>query len=309
MELRGKTCLVTGGAGIIGFHIAKNLLNENANVVILDVKDVKMPGIRHECADITNPHQMKQVFENYDIDIVFHQAGQADILYSQREPASDLAINAMATLNLLRLCRDYEAERFIFASTAAVYGKLQYSPVDEKHPTDPLNPYAVSKLAAEKYVRIFNDPPIFKTTNLRYFNVYSSKAAQNRLVMANFLGCLLQNKSPKLFAGGNQKRDFVHVEDVARANILAAKNDSVAGETFNIGTGIPTTVKHLWQMLKELFDSDLEPEYADAEPEIYSPVADITKAKRLLNYSPVIDLQKGLETLVEDIEKEWHFSK
>jgi len=300
MELKNKTCLVTGGAGNIGSYVTQALLEEGAKVITLDIRESELEGVSSAVADIRNPEQLKQVFESWKIDAIFHQAGQVDIPYSTKEPASDFAINAGGTLNLLQLARDYQVERFVFASTAAVYGKLCYSPVDEKHPTDPLNPYGTSKLAAEKYVGVFYHAYGLKTTNLRYFNVYSSKASQNRLVVATFLDCLKNNRSPKLFAGGGQKRDFVHMEDIARANILAAKSDAAAAETFNIGTGKPTTIRELWETLKELSGSSVEPVYQEGTEEPYPAVADISKAEKLLGYSPQVDLQQGLERLAED---------
>ena len=178
--------------------------------------------------------------------------------------------------------------------------------MDEKHPTNPQNPYGAGKLAAETYINVFNRSYGLKTTILRYFNVYSSKVEQNRLVIATFLDCFLHNKSPTLYAGGEQKRDFVHMEDIARANIQAAKSDASAGETFNIGTGKPTSVKELYGMMKELFGSDLEPMYEEGTPEEYPFVADIPKAEKMLGYSPTIELRGGLERLVEDSKE--HFS-
>jgi len=300
MELKNKTCLVTGGAGNIGSYVTQALLEEGAKVITLDIRESELEGVSSAVADIRNPEQLKQVFESWKIDAIFHQAGQVDIPYSTKEPASDFAINAGGTLNLLQLARDYQVERFVFASTAAVYGKLCYNPVDEKHPTDPLNPYGTSKLAAEKYVGVFYHAYGLKTTNLRYFNVYSSKTSQNRLVVATFLNCLKNNQPPKLFAGGGQKRDFVHMEDIARANILAAKSDAAAAETFNIGTGKPTTIRELWETLKELSGSSVEPVYQEGTEEPYPAVADISKAEKLLGYSPQVDLQQGLERLAED---------
>lgn len=300
MELRNKTCLVTGGSGNIGSYITAALLREGARVVSLDIRETKLEGVESVSGDIRNLEQTRRAFEGWNIDVLFHQAGQVDIPYSVKEPASDFAINAGGTLNLLLLARDYQVERFTFASSAAVYGKLQYSPVDEQHPTNPVNPYGASKLAAEKYVQAFNSTYGLSTTSLRYFNVYSSKVDQNRLVIATLLDCLLHNRRPKLYAGGEQERDFVHMEDIARANILAAKSDASVGETFNIGTGKPTKVNELYQILKELFGSNLEPLYEEGASELYPFVADISKAKELLGYSPTIDLQQGLERLVKD---------
>jgi len=300
MELKDKICLVTGGSGIIGSHIIKALLEERAEVINLDIRDAKFEGVESINVDVRDFQKLNEVFQNRNIDIVFHEAAQDSIAKAVQDPAFDFDVNVKGTLNLLIFSRDYDAEKFIFASSAAVYGSLQYSPVDEKHPTNPLTPFGAGKLAAEKYLYSFYHTYGLKTVILRYFNVYSSKLEQSKLVIGTFVNNFLKNERSKLYAGGDQKRDFVHVEDVTRANILAAKAEASAGETFNIGTGKTTSIKELYYILRDLFGSSLEPIYETGTPERYAYVADISNAKRLLEYSPRINLLEGLKKLVQD---------
>lgn len=261
MELKDKTCLVTGGSGIIGSYIIKALLKEGAKVISLDIREAKFENIESINVDIRNFQKLKELFRGQSIDIVFHEAANEDRARAVKDPAFDFDVNVKGTHNLLILSHKYHVERFIFASSASVYGNLQYSPIDEEHPTKPVDLFGACKLAAENYINAFYHTYGLKTVILRYFNPYSSKLKESKLVIGAFISCFIKNEKPKFYGGGEQKRDFVHVEDVAKANILAAKAEISAGETFNIGTGKSTSIKELYYMLRDLFGSTLEPAY------------------------------------------------
>lgn len=304
MELKDKTCLVSGGSGMIGSYIIKSLLEAGARVINLDVVKSQAEHVDNLKIDIRDFQRLNEIFQKRNVDIIFHQAANEDRAKAVKDPAFDFEVNVRGTANLLLLSRDYNVRRFIFASSASVYGNLQYSPVDEEHPTNPVDLFGAGKLAAEKYVNAFHQTYGLKTVILRYFNPYSSKLNQRKLVLGAFLDSLLGNHPPKLYSGGKQKRDFVHVEDVALANILAASSDTACGEAFNIGTGKATCIKELYDMLRDLIGSNLEPAYEPGVSEPYAYVADISKAQKLLGYSPTISLHQGLERLVQDIQRE-----
>ena len=305
--------LVTGGAGFIGSHIADRLLKEGFEVTVIDNLDTgRLENIANHQdkkefnfikGDIRDFNLVKETIQ--DMDAVFHEAALASVTLSVEKPLLTNDINVTGTLNVLKAASDLHVKRFIFASSAAVYGNAVSPLKREDMTTNPTSPYGVSKLAAEVYVRLFCKVYGLETVALRYFNVYGPKQRFDIQcayggAITIFTNRLLRNKSPLIYGDGEQTRDFVYIQDVVEANMLALKSRDAAGEVFNVGTGTNVSVNQVANTLKEIMDrKDLETIYADSRPtDIRHGYADITKAQKILGYNPRFSFKEGLTELV-----------
>lgn len=306
--------LVTGGAGFIGSHLVDRLLTHNVEVAVLDnFEGGKFENVSHHAGkknfrlvrgDIRNYRLVNKLIR--DVDAVFHQAALISVPQSIKNPVLVNEVNVNGTLNLLKASVNSNVRRFIYASSCAVYGNVETMPINEGHQLRPINPYGVSKMAAENYVRVFHKVYGLETVCLRYFNVYGPRQIHNQYsgVITQFLNSLTSSSSLKIFGDGKQTRDFIHVQNVVEANLLALKTNNVAGETFNIGTGTPNTINQLAKILLEIAGNPhiklvhLKPRKGD----IKNSVADISKAKEKLHYAPQISLREGLTELVKSLE-------
>jgi nucleoside-diphosphate-sugar epimerase len=309
--------LVTGGAGFIGSHLVDRLLAEGFEVTVLDDfsagqmqniaphRDLEEFHLVH--GDVRDTCLVKKVVG--DIDVVFHEAALVDVHLSIENPLLFNDVNLAGTLNLLKACSDSDVKRFIFASSAAVYGDSKPDRKRETTLCKPVSPYAVSKLAAEKYAEIFNDLYGLETVSLRYFNVYGPRQlaeSSYSAVITAFISRLLSVQSPIIFGDGMQTRDFVHVDDVVSANMLALWSKNVVGEVFVIGSGTTTSVYELAQRLQAITNTEhLKPIFAEPRAgDIKHCSADISKAQKLLCFHPKIRLEDGLLSLVK-----WHLNR
>jgi len=302
--------LVTGGAGFIGSHLVDRLIAEGSEVTVLDNFDTgKLDNVsghkdlRIAKGDIRDYALIRHTVE--DVDAVFHEAALASTVLSVKNPLVANEINVTGTLNLLKASSDLGVKRFIYASSAAVYGNTSAPRKKEDMPLDPASPYGMSKLAAEKYAKIFYELYGLETVSLRYFNVYGPRQRFDEKwayggVISIFLNRLLKNMPPVVHGDGEQTRDFVYVKDVVEANMLALKTSGAAGEVFNIGTGKRITVNKVAQLLREMTNKEnLENVHADSRPgDVRHGYADISKAERVLNYVPKFSLDQGLTELV-----------
>ena len=306
--------LVTGGAGFIGSHITDRLLNEGFNVTVIDnletgslekiVHNQSKKDFRFIKGDIRDLNLVKETMK--DVDVVFHEAALASVTVSVKDPILTNEINVTGTLNLLKASSDFGVKRFVFASSAAVYGDTQSPQKREGVPLNPRSPYGISKLAAENYVKIFYKLYGLETVSLRYFNVYGPRQRFDLEcayggVITIFTNRVLRNMPPMVFGDGEQTRDFVYVEDVVEANMLALKSKNAAGEAFNIGTGLSTSVNQVAETLKEITGKkDLKNIYASPRPaDGRHGYADISKAHKILNFHPKVSPHEGLTALVE----------
>jgi len=303
--------VVTGGAGFIGSHLVDRLLTEGFEVTIIDNFDTGQPdnvsshkNLQIVRGDIRDRTLVRRTVKGADA--VFHEAAFASVVLSNRDPLVANEINVAGTLNLLKASSDLGVKRFIYASSAAVYGNARVMQKREDMALDPNSPYGVSKLAAEKYVKVFNDLYGLETVSLRYFNVYGPRQRLDEKwayggVINIFLDRLLRNMPPVIHGDGQQTRDFVYVKDVVEANVLALKNNRAAGEAFNIGTGKKVTVNKVARLLKKITKkSSLQDVYSDPRPgDVRHGYADITKAGRILAYKPKFSLEQGLTELVD----------
>ena len=292
--------LVTGGAGFIGSHIAKMLVDKG-DVVVFDnlsvgAKENVPMGCKLIVEDIRNRVKLSEAMK--DVDVVFHNAAFVSIRGSFERLREELDINCLGTLNVLETASDQGVKKVIFASSMAVYGEPKRLPVDESHPLNPVSPYGLSKLRGELYCRIFDENQGLKSVILRYFNTYGIGQTPSPYVgvITTFINQALSKKPLTVFGDGNQTRDFVWVEDVARANVSAAFSN-VSG-TFNIGRGAEFSINQLADMI--INHSGGSRVYLDKPAgEINRIFADISKAKELLNYNPKGKLEKLLPLLID----------
>jgi len=249
--------------------------------------------------DIRDPG-ITDVFKEIRPRAVIHQAAQAAVPVSLRDPVFDAGVNIIGTLNLLEACRNYGVEKFVFASSAAVYGNPRYLPVDEEHPLRPLSGYGVAKHAVERYLEAYRELYGLRWTALRYANVYGPRqdAQGEGGVVAIFIDKLLQNRQAVIFGDGEQTRDFVYVKDVAAANRMALSSGD--NQILNISTGQATTVNELYALLQQTVGSSLPPQYGPPRAgDIVHSYLDNRRAVSRLNWQPQYNLARGLKETVE----------
>jgi nucleoside-diphosphate-sugar epimerase len=237
-----------------------------------------------------------------DSEAVFHLAAITSVPYSVTHPDMTRDVNVNGTLNLLKASLNSGVEHFVFISSCAVYGEAEHLPISEEEPTKPLSPYAESKLDAERQCKEFYTKRGLKTTILRPFNVYGSRMRSDQYggVIAKFIERLQNGRPPIIYGYGTQTRDFIHAHDVVSAMKMVTGNEKAAGQTFNVATGIPTTIGHLAQLLTELVGGEkIKPQYRDArQGDLKHSYANIQKARNVLGFRPRISLKKGLLRLI-----------
>lgn len=297
--------LVTGGAGFIGSHVAEAFSRDGWEVLVVDDlsrgKKENIPANVNFLSLNINTEEFEKVVCDFSPDIISHQAAQVSVPYSWENPLEDERRNIEGTLRVILAARKSKVKRLILASSVAVYGEPEELPVPENHALNPLSPYGLSKLAAEKYALLFSDS--LEVVILRYSNVYGPRQESEGEagVVSIFLSRLNNNEPPVIYGDGNQTRDFVYVEDVAQANILAVNGRP---GVYNIGTGNETTVNELAGLLISLTDSDLSPLYTHPrEGEIYRIFLHIELAERDLNWKPRFSLEEGLKKTVESFRR------
>jgi len=298
--------LVTGGAGFIGSNIVDALLDRGDEVVVLDnlstgrlsnLDDALSRGAELWKVDVRDAEAVRGAFAVTSPQVVFHLAAQIDVRHSVEAPAADGEVNVGGTINVLEAARLVGVERFVFSSTGgALYGDAETIPSPESTPILPISPYGQSKFGAEGYLGLYHRLHGMSTVTLRYANVYGLR--QDPLgeggVIAIFCGKLAAGERPTIFGDGTQTRDFVHVSDIARANLLAAASD-VTG-SFNIGRGEETSVLELVDVCRELApDVDFRPHLEDARAgEILRSCLDPTAAFLAFGWRAEIDVRDGL---------------
>jgi UDP-glucose 4-epimerase len=311
MDLTGKRILVTGGAGFVGSHIVDQLLEEScSSIVVIDNMIRGRPENLAKAsgsvdlieADIRDRNLMEQLVARADI--VFHQAALR-ITHCAGEPRLAMEVMANATFDLLDLCAKRGVEKVIAASSASIYGMADSFPTEERHhPYNNRTLYGAAKAFNEALLRSFNDMYGLRYVALRYFNVYGPRMdihGKYTEVLIRWMECIESGMRPTIFGDGLQTMDFVHVRDVARANILASKAD-VSDMVFNIGSGAETSLVNLASLLLQTMGREtLRPQFA-AERKVNSVnrrLASIDAARRLLAFEASVPLEQGLADLVE----------
>jgi UDP-glucose 4-epimerase len=303
--MKNKIVAVTGGLGFIGSHLVKRL-SENNDVIIVDnqssgnienIKDLDFSRIDTDLGDITEVN-LESIFEG--VDYVYHLAAVTSVPQSVNDPLRSNEVNITGTLKVLEAARRCGVEKLVFSSSSAVYGETEFLPISEKNHINPLSPYAVTKATGELYCRVYSEIYDLSTISLRYFNVFGPKQdpeSQYAAVIPIFIDKLLKNQRPVIYGDGEQTRDFVNVNQVVDANILASESSETG--TYNIGLGRSTTINHLFEIIEEIMHKDIKPIYKDERPgEIKHSVADISEAKSI-GYSPKNDFTRELAETVE----------
>ncbi len=289
--------LVTGGGGFIGSHLASRLVALGHEVRILDNfatgRRSNMLAVGAEAELVEGDIQSYERVHNAvtGCEVVFHQAALPSVPRSVQDPLTSNATNVTGTLNVLLASRDAGLRRVVFASSSSVYGRAGNSgPKREDMAAVPISPYAVAKLAAEGYCRSFGDVYGLETVALRYFNVFGPRQdprSQYAAVIPNFISALLAGERPTIFGDGEQSRDFTYVDNVVDANVQAMDAEGGAGNVYNVACGRRITLNQLFDELRGLIGSEVEPLYARSRPgDLRHSLADLTRARQDLGYDP-----------------------
>ena len=305
-SLNGKVntmkVLLTGGAGFIGSHITEELIKEDYEVVILDSlvtgQEHNIPaGARFYHIDICG--NLDPIFLAEKPDYVIHQAAQVSVSNSLIHPKLDGESNIIGTINLLNACVRHQTKKFIFASTAALYGNPKYLSIDEEHPVSPISFYGLSKLNAESYIKLFSDLYGLSYTILRYSNVYGMRqdTKGEAGVVAIFIERAITGQSLNIYGDGFQTRDFVFVKDVAKANAAAILYGD--NEIINISNNTQTSIKDIVNELNYLLESEVMPIYhEEREGDIRHSCLSNKKALKFLKWEPRHTFIDGLRETV-----------
>lgn len=316
------TYLITGVAGFIGSHIAEEVLlntpdstlllgidnfysgkRENLEVVEALAKKLGKKFIFHEI-DIRDTKKLAIFFSNYSINYISHQAAIASVQTSIDTPKFTCDVNIRGTLNLLNLSKEHNIKRFVFASSAALYGNHQIIPFTETSPTMPISPYGFEKLLGEHYIELFHRDHGLETCTFRYFNVYGPRQdpASDYSGVISIFNKIFQkhlNDSstppPNIYGSGEQFRDFIFVKDVAKANFLAFHNNNVSGKTFCLGTGEGTNLLQLMNAFNKNCNLDLKPTFKEKRNgDPHASQSDNSKYCQTFNVSEFTPIDKGL---------------
>jgi len=307
--------LVTGGAGFIGSNIVKALLNQGYWVRVLDNfstgkrENVSFAELSPELTnnletlegDIADLATCRQAVD--DIQYILHQAAIPSVPRSVALPLESNRANIDGTLNLLVAARDAGVKRLIFASSSAVYGNAPGFPRKETTAPAPLSPYAVQKVTAEHYLRIFYELYGLETVSLRYFNVFGPHQdpdSEYAAVIPRFIKAFLTGAQPTVYGDGEQSRDFTYVDNVVYGNLLAVEAEDAPGKVMNLACGGQLSLNQILALLRKTMGSDLEAVYTDPRPgDVRHSWADITLSERVLNYKTQVPLEEGLRRAVD----------
>jgi UDP-glucose 4-epimerase len=304
MAVEMGSVLVTGGAGFIGSHLAQTLAAKGCRVTVLDnlasghlanLEDFKN-DIEFVEGDIRDKDLLEKVTRNCDV--VFHEAAVVSVTKTVEDPVGSTSVNDLGALAVLEAARQNNVQRVVLASSSAVYGDDPQLPKIESMSPCPLSPYAVQKLTNELYAALYTRLYGMETVCLRYFNVFGPRqdpSSPYSGVISIFMQRAAEGKVPIIFGNGEQTRDFVFVEDVVQANILAATGEKAAGEVFNVGTGEATSVNALWSHISRMGADEIEPTYQPARAgDIIHSLAGVTKSRDRLMFQASVTLAEGL---------------
>ncbi len=322
MEIEGNIIFITGGAGFIGSHIVDRLIKENAKKIIVydnfssgKKEYIDKKGVDIIEGDILDYKKLEHMMKN--VDIVSHHAAELEVFTGIENSIHDLRINIEGTLNVLNAAIKNKVKKLIYASSGGIYGQASYLPEDENHPLMPHWPYGVSKLSGEKYCLQYNLLYGLPTVSLRYGIVYGPREWYGR-VLTLFIKRVLEGKAPIIFGDGNQRRDYVYIDDVVEGNILSIKSDKANGKAFNLGGSNSYSVKQVADIVINLINPDIKPIYDDPIPgesskyqpnrkrlpgELIDFILDSSYISNLLNYIPKTDFKFGVGKEIEWVKK------
>ncbi|HXV46223.1 MAG TPA: NAD-dependent epimerase/dehydratase family protein, partial [Nitrososphaera sp.] len=303
--MRITRALVTGGAGFIGSHIVDELVSKGVETYVIDnlstgtldnLAQHKASGLLHFMAG--DAREVEELLHDTSIDVVFHEAAIASVPKSVSHPLLVHDVNVNMTLQLLNYCVKAGVKRFVFASSAAVYGVLE-GRATEDMACRPNSPYGAGKLAVEDYLHAYRRTYGLETVMLRYFNVYGPRQRYSDYsgVITIFINKLLEGGRPVIFGDGLQVRDFVHVDDIVQANMLAMESANAVGEMFNVASGRATSILELVRIVKELVGAKgIEHQFTPPRPgDTKFGLASMDKIRAVLGYDPKVEMQGGLK--------------
>ena len=300
--------LVTGGAGFIGSHIVERLLKDGHYVRVLDNFS---SGKEANLSFATSFELIKGDIRDYDtclhacasIDYVLHQAALRSVPKSMTRPHEYNAVNIDGTVNVLQAALDSKVKRVVMASSSSVYGNTTQFPQKETDAPLLISPYALTKLAAEYYSRVYSENYGLETVNLRYFNVFGPRQSlddEYAVVIPKFIDCMLDGRNPPVHGTGKQSRDFTYVDNVVNANILAATTPGIKCEVFNVACGSDNSILDLVATLNKIMNKSIKPIFEPhRQGDVFRTLADISKIKAILNYQPKVDFEEGLRRTVK----------
>lgn len=308
-SLAGSTVLVTGGAGFIGSHLVRALISVGARTRVLD--DLSTGRLENLCGLLPYVEWKQGSLVDFEtvraavrgVDYVLHQAAIPSVPRSIDDPETTHRANVEGTLNLLRAARATGVQRLVYASSSSVYGNPERMPVREDFATDPLSPYAVQKLAAEHYCRVFHQVYGLETVSLRYFNVFGpgqDPASEYAAVIPKMITALQTHRPFQVFGDGRQSRDFTYVDNVVRGNLLALTAPGAAGRVLNLACGAALSLNELLDELAALAERSPKVEYWPPRPgDVRHSLADIRAAGECLGYSPEVSASEGLRRTLD----------
>jgi nucleoside-diphosphate-sugar epimerase len=300
--------LVTGGAGFIGSHLAEELLRRGHRVRVVDSLVTgrrsnldHLPGVDFLEGDLADLDVAARAVDACDY--VLHQAAIPSVPRSVKDPLTSHRANVDATLNVLVAARDAGVKRVVFAGSSSAYGNTPTLPKHEDMPARPLSPYALQKVFGEEYLKMFTSLYGLQTVSIRYFNVFGPRqdpSSPYSGVISVFATALLDNRSPLIYGDGEQTRDFTYVANVVDGVLRACDAPEASGEVINVATGGRISLNQLFDAMRRLIGASADPPYAAPRAgDVRDSQADISKARRLLGYEPIVSFEDGLRRTVD----------
>ncbi|HVN61277.1 MAG TPA: NAD-dependent epimerase/dehydratase family protein [Gaiellaceae bacterium] len=302
--------LVTGGAGFIGSNLVRALLARGDDVRVLDNfstgNRANLAGLEVEIVEGELRSYERVHNATRGVEVVYHLGALGSVPRSVQDPLTSSAVNVEGTLNVLLAARDEGIRRVVFSSSSSVYGSRTDLPVDESMPSDPISPYGVAKLAAERYCVSFSRVyESFETVVLRYFNVFGprqSPFSQYAAMVPLFITAIAHGEPVTIFGDGEQSRDFTYVENVVDATLRASEAEGASGRIFNVAAGSPASVNAVADAIGRILGRPVERLHGPPRPgDIRDSWADVSEAERVLGYRASIDLEEGLRRTIESL--------
>ncbi|MHA1467525.1 MAG: GDP-mannose 4,6-dehydratase [Promethearchaeota archaeon] len=309
--IKNKCILITGAAGFIGSSLTETLLKHNNLLILLDNFNDYYPGKEKQLKEILSEYSQNSDYKlikgdlvknstltniTDEVDYVFHLAAQAGVRYSIDNSSAVTYNNIVSTVNIFEYSINIPSiQKVIYASSSSVYGNPVYTPVDEEHPKSPISPYAVSKLSGEIYANLYYKEYNLPITSLRFYTVYGPRGRPDMAIRI-FFNLMLQNKEISIYGNGTQKRDFTYISDIIDGLILAGENESAKGEIFNLGSSSPIEVNELVDKMYSITKVQKKLRYIEKQKgDVELTHSDISKAKKLLGFSPKVNIDVGLK--------------
>ena len=309
--IKNKCILITGAAGFIGSSLTETLLKHDNLLILLDNFNDYYPGKEKQLKEILSDYSQNSDYKlvkgdlvkfttltniNDEVDYVFHLAAQAGVRYSINNSSAVTYNNLVSTVNVFEYSIKIPSiQKVIYASSSSVYGNPVYTPVDEKHPKNPISPYAVTKLCGEIYADLYYKEYNLPITSLRFYTVYGPRGRPDMAIRI-FFNLMEQNKEILIYGDGTQKRDFTYISDIIDGLILAGEKDSATGEVFNLGGSSPIEVNELVEKMYSITKVQKKIRFIEKQKgDVDLTHSDITKARKLLGFSPKVTIDVGLK--------------